>query len=84
MLRIPFKWLEFAFECFESLSKGYNLQWNDSNLFRMVRSWILKIRIAFEWFEFGFESFECFSNRSNLLSNAVNLFRMVRIYIRML
>ena len=22
MLRIPLKWLEFAFECFESLSKG--------------------------------------------------------------
>ena len=25
MLRIPFEWLEFAFECFESLSNGSNL-----------------------------------------------------------
>ena len=47
MLRIPFKWFEFGFECFESLSGGsnldlnafsnaYNLHPNASNTFRMV------------------------------------------------
>ena len=35
MLRIPFEWFEFGFECFESLSSGSNL---DSNAFECFES----------------------------------------------
>ena len=31
MLRIPVEWLEFEFECFESLSNGSNLHSNASS-----------------------------------------------------
>ena len=97
MLRIPFEWFEFAFECFESLSKGSNLHSNASNPFRivricirmllitgMVRIWIRTLRIPFEWFEFAFEHFESLSIGLNLHWNASNPFRMFRICIRML
>ena len=98
MLRIPFDWFEFAFECFKSLSNGSNVHSNGSNPFRkiricisnasnpfqIVRIWIRKLRIPFEWFEFAFECFESLSNGSNLHSNASNPFRMVQICIRML
>ena len=67
MLRIPFEWLEFAFERVESLSNGSNLHSNASNSFRMLR-------IPFEWLGFELECFE-------LLSNASNLFRIVQICI---
>ena len=81
MLRIPFKWFEFAFECFvewieiavkyfEYLSNGSNLDSNASNLFRMLR-------ISFEFFEY-------LSNVSKLDSNAFNPFRIVRICVSML
>ena len=45
MHRIPFDWFEFAFECFESLSKGLNLHSNASNPFRMVQICIRMLRI---------------------------------------
>ena len=75
MLRIPFDWLEFALEWFESILNGSNL---DSkalnpfqmvricirmpNPFRMVRNWIRKLRIPFESFEFEVECFESLLN----------------------
>ena len=70
MLRIPFEWLEFAFECFGSLSSGSNLHSNASNPFRMVRICIRMLRIPLECFKFAFECFESLSNGSNLHSNA--------------
>ena len=73
MLRIPFKWLEFAFERFEPLSNGSNLH---SNALNPVR----KIRICIQWFEW----FESLSNGLKLHSNASNAFLMVRICIRTL
>ena len=90
MLRIPFKWFEFAFECFESFSNGSNFHSNASNPFRMIQ---ISIRIPFEWYEFAFECFEsilngynfsceCLEYRSkglNLHSNASNLVRMLEI-----
>ena len=39
MLRIPFEWLEFAFECLESLWKDLILDLKGSNPFRMIRIW---------------------------------------------
>ena len=63
MLQIPFEWLEFAFECSESLSNSLKLHSNASNPFRVVQ---ISIRIPFEWFEFAFECFESGSNASNL------------------
>ena len=98
MIRIPIEWLEFAFECFESLSNASNLHSIDSNPSRMVRICIRMLRIPFEWLEFAFECFESLSNGSNFHSNASNPFkngsnlhsndsnpyRMVRICIRML
>ena len=74
MLRILFEWFEFAFDCFESLSNGSNLDCNASNPFRMVRICIQLLQIPLEWFEFEFECFESLSNRSNLDSNASNTF----------
>jgi len=65
MLRIPFEWFEFAFECFESFSKGSNLHSNASNPFRMVRICIRMLRIRFKWLEFAFECFESVSNGWN-------------------
>ena len=53
---MPFKWLEFAFECFEPCLKGSNLHSNALN-------WI-------EQLEFALECFEFLSNGSNLHSNA--------------
>ena len=82
MVLILFERLEFAFQCFESLSNGSNLLSNASNLFRMVRIGFEYIeslsnasnpfrivRIPFEWFEFAFECFES---------------RVVRIWMQML
>ena len=67
MLRIPFEWLEFAFECFKFGSNGSKL-----HPFQMVR---IAIRISFEEFELSFEwlesllnfikyAFECFESSS--------------------
>ena len=64
MLRIPFEWLEFAFQRFESLSNGSNLHSNASNIFRMVRICIRMLQIPFEWLEFELECFELVSNSS--------------------
>ena len=47
-LLIPFEWLEFAFECFETLSNGSNLHSNASNPVRMIRICIRMLRILFE------------------------------------
>ena len=55
LLWISFKWLEFAYECFEyfeSLSNGLNLRSNASNPFRMVTICIRMLWIPFEWVEF--------------------------------
>ena len=73
MLRIPFEWLEFGLERFESLSNGLNLHSNASNLFRIVRIWIRMLQITYEWFEFEFR-----------ISNSANHFRTVRICFRIL
>ena len=81
MVLISLEWLEFAFECFESLSKGSNVHSNASNLVRMVRICTRMLRIPFEWFEFAFECFKSLSSALNLDSNASNPFRMVRICI---
>ena len=91
-LRILFKWLELAFECFERLSNGLNwhaiwivFQWFEfafkcfescSNGWNPVRM----LGILFEQLEFAFESR---SNDLNLHSNGSNLVRMVRICIQM-
>ena len=83
MLRIPFKFLEFALERFEPLSKGSNLHLNASNACQMIQICIRMLRIPFEWFEFALEGFKSFSNGSNLLSNTSNPFRMIQICIRM-
>ena len=66
MLSTWFEWLEFAFECFESLSNGYHLHLNASNPFRVVQMWIRILQIPFEWLEFAFERFKSLSNGSNL------------------
>ena len=68
--KIPFEWFEFAFECFETLSNGWNLHLNASNHYRIVRIFIRILRITFECLEFN--------------SNASNPFRVVRICIGML
>ena len=77
MLQIHFESLEFAFECFESLSGGLNFNSNALNPFRMVRICIRMLQIPFEWFEFAFECIESLSNGSNLHSNASNSLRVV-------
>ena len=89
MLRILFKPFEFAFEWFESLISGSNLDSNALNPFRMVSICIRMLRIPFELFEFAFVCFESLSNGSNFDSNAFqmysndsNPFRVVRISIR--
>ena len=51
MLRIPFDWLEFALEWFESILNGSNLDSKASNPFQMVRICIRMPQIPFEWFE---------------------------------
>ena len=84
MLRIPFEWFKFEFECFESFLNGSNLHLNALNLFRMVRICIRMIRISFEGFKFEFECFKSLSNDLDLHSNASNPFWVVRIWIRML
>ena len=62
MVRIPFEWLEFAFERFIFLSNDSNLDSNSSNLVRSVQIWIRMLRMPFEWFEFALECFEFLSN----------------------
>ena len=41
MVRISFKWLKVGFESFESLLNGSNFVSKASNLFRMVRIYVL-------------------------------------------
>ena len=69
MLRIPFEWLEFAFECFESHLKGMNLHSNGLSLVRKARICIRMLHVPVKWFEFAFE---CLSNGWNLSLNASN------------
>ena len=78
MLRIPFEWFGFAFECFESLSNRSNLDSNASNPFLLVRICIRILQIPFRWLGFAFESFEWCSNFYS------NPFLIVRICIQML
>ena len=91
MLRIPFEWLEFTFECFESLSNGLHLNSKAWNPFRMIRICIQMLQIfcerlefAFEWLEFAFEWFKSRSKKLNLHLNALNHIWTIRIYIWML
>ena len=81
MLQMWFEWLEFPFECFESLSNGSNIHSNASNLVQMVRIWIgmLQLQIAFEWFKYAFECFKSGLKSVNLHSNASTPYQMVRI-----
>ena len=74
MLRIPFEWFEFEFECFQSLSNGSNLNFNASNPFRMVRIRIRMLPIPFEWLEFELECFEYLSSGYHFHLNASNPF----------
>ena len=65
MVRIPFEWFEFSFDCFEfrsNCSNCSNLHSNGLNLQGIGR-------ILFECFEFAFDYFESRSNASNLHSN---------------
>ena len=62
VLRIPFEWLEYAFEWFESRSNGWNWHSNASIPDRRVGIGILIIRTPFNWMELAFECFECCSN----------------------
>ena len=55
MVRIPFRMVGIAFECFESRSNASNLHLNS---FRMVGFCIQMLRILFEWFKFSFEWLE--------------------------
>ena len=75
MLGMSFECLEFAFECFETLTNGSNLHSNDSNPYRMFRICITILRITFESLEFAFECFESLSNASIFHSNASNPFK---------
>ena len=70
MLQVPFEWVKFTFECFETLLNGLNLHSNASNWVRMVRICIQMLRIWFELLEFAFECFESRSKGENLHSNA--------------
>ena len=70
MLRLPFEWLELAFECFESV--------------QMVGIGIRMPRMPFKWLELAFERFESRSNGWNWHLNASIPVRMVGIGIRML
>ena len=72
--RIPFKWLEFVFECFKSCWNGWNshssvsnLHWNCLN-FRMIQTCL--------------NGWNSHSSGSNLQLNVSNPIRMVRICIR--
>ena len=76
-LPVPFEWVEFTFECFETFSNVLNLHSNVSNPFRNIQIYIWIFWIPFEWFESGLKC-------SNLHWNASNLVQMVRIYIRIL
>ena len=58
--RIPLRWFEFAFECFESRSNASNLVSNGLNPFGMVWICIRMFRIPFRWLEFAFR--ECFES----------------------
>ena len=80
MLRIPFKWFEFAFEwwnlvgmvqiCIQMLRIPFEwLHSNASNLIRMVRVCIQMLWVWFEWLAFAFKCFDSHSNSSNLRSN---------------
>ena len=94
MLLIWFEWLEFGFECFESLSNGSNLHSNASNPFKWFEfgfecfESFQMVWIPFEWLEFGFECFElaceCYQCLLNLHSISSNLIWRIRICIRML
>ena len=84
MLRVPFEWFQFTFECFETVSNGLNLDFDVSNPFQIVRIWIRMFRISFEGLEYAFECLKFGLNGQNLHSNASSPFRMVRIYIQML
>ena len=70
ILRIPFKWFEFGFEC--------------SNRFQIVRIWIRMLWNPFDWFEFALECVKSLSSGSNLHANASNPFWVVRICPRIL
>ena len=73
MLRIPFKWFEFAFEWWNLVGMVRicirMLRISSNDCIRMLR--ILMVKIAFESLKFG-------SNGSNLYWNASNLFSILK------
>ena len=84
MIRISCEWVEYAFECLESLSKGSNLDsnalstgsklhWNTLNPFQMVPICIKMVIIPFQWLEYELECFNSHSKGSNFHSNASSL-----------
>ena len=96
MLWIPFEWLEFELECFETLSTGSNFHLNASNPFQMARICIRMLAITFECFPMQirtvqkifkafkckFEPFERDLKHSNGNSNHSKGIRRIWIQIR--
>ena len=91
MLRIPFKWFEFGFECFESFLTvricirvlQIPFEWLEF-AFEFFNSCIRILRILFEWFQFPFEWLESLSNGENMHLNTSNLVQRVRICFKWL
>ena len=88
-LRIPFEWIEFAFECLECISNALN----PFELFELAFECFDYLSngsnsqsnaLNPKWFEFAFKCFKSLSNGSNLQSNSSNSFRIDIICIRML
>ena len=81
ILRMPFNWLELAFECFECCSNGWNWHLNASNPVQMVEIGIRMLRIPFYCYNWH-------SNATNLIRlvqiSGSNPIQMVEICIRML
>ena len=79
MLRITFEWLEFGFECFESLSNGSNLHSNASK-------WLEWLDFPFEslsnGFKYKFEPFESDLKHSNAKSNHSHQIRNIQMQIQ--
>ena len=70
VVRIPFEWLELAFECFESRLNGWN--------------WHSMLWMPFKWLELAFECFESCSNGWNWHLSAIRTVGIGILMFRML
>ena len=84
ILQISFECLEFAFECFESCSNGWNWHSSVLNPVRMVGIGILMLWVPFKWLELAFECFESCSNGWNWHSSAIQTVGIGILMFRML